>query len=210
MNVLLLADDLQKEELLNSMVNNAIQITSAKTPEDLKSGELFDTCIDLLFENTQKRIDSLKKINAPLTIINSVITPVKDIQQNFIRINGWNTFLNRSVMEASHNNTSLQKKTEQLFLTLGKKTEWVPDIPGFITARVVASIVNEAFFALEEKISTRGEIDVAMKLGTNYPYGPFEWSNKIGLLPIYSLLSVLSREQTRYQPCSLLKQAALA
>ena len=66
------------------------------------------------------------------------------------------------------------------------------------------------FFALEEKVSTEEEIDVAMKTGTNYPYGPFEWSKKIGLRDIYSLLTALSKEQNRYQPSVLLKQTVLA
>ena len=49
-----------------------------------------------------------------------------------------------------------------------------PDIPGFISARVVSMIINEAYFALEEEVSSKEEIDTAMKLGTNYPYGPFD------------------------------------
>jgi 3-hydroxybutyryl-CoA dehydrogenase len=32
----------------------------------------------------------------------------------------------------------------------------------------------------DDEISTKAEIDIAMKLGTNYPYGPFEWSEKSG------------------------------
>ena len=53
--------------------------------------------------------------------------------------------------------------------------------PGFITARVIAMIINEAFFALQENVSSKEEIDTAMRLGTNYPYGPFEWTKLIGI-----------------------------
>jgi 3-hydroxyacyl-CoA dehydrogenase len=42
-------------------------------------------------------------------------------------------------------------------------------------------IINEAYFALEDNVSTKAETDIAMKLGTNYPYGPFEWGQLIGL-----------------------------
>ncbi len=45
----------------------------------------------------------------------------------------------------------------------------------------MAMIINEAWHALAEEVSTKNEIDTAMKLGTNYPYGPFEWAEKIGL-----------------------------
>ena len=41
-------------------------------------------------------------------------------------------------------------------------------------------IINEAFLALQEGVSTKEEINTAMKLGTNYPLGPFEWVEKIG------------------------------
>ena len=37
-----------------------------------------------------------------------------------------------------------------------------------------------AYLALEEHVSTKEEINTAMKLGTNYPFGPFEWANAIG------------------------------
>lgn len=57
---------------------------------------------------------------------------------------------------------------------------------------------------MEEGISTREEIDIAMKLGTNYPYGPFEWTEKIGIQKIASLLYKLSKNQSRYTLSSLL------
>jgi 3-hydroxybutyryl-CoA dehydrogenase len=47
-----------------------------------------------------------------------------------------------------------------------------------------------------------------MKLGTSYPYGPFEWSTKIGLTRIYELLTELSSEDKRYTPAPLLEEEA--
>ena len=84
--------------------------------------------------------------------------------------------------------------------------EWLPDAPGFVSARVISMIINEAFFALEEGVSTPQEIDTAMKLGTAYSYGPFEWSNKIGLQNIVNLLTALSHQNSSYTPNSLLLQ----
>jgi 3-hydroxybutyryl-CoA dehydrogenase len=77
-----------------------------------------------------------------------------------------------------------------------------------ITPRIIAMIINEAYFTLEQKVSTKEEIDLAMKLGTGYPLGPFEWSNRIGLTKVYSLLSRLNLMEPRYQPSALLKQEA--
>jgi 3-hydroxybutyryl-CoA dehydrogenase len=48
-----------------------------------------------------------------------------------------------------------------------------------------------------------------MKLGTNYPYGPFAWGALIGLDKIVSLLQTLGRENPRYESAaSLLKEIA--
>jgi 3-hydroxybutyryl-CoA dehydrogenase len=74
---------------------------------------------------------------------------------------------------------------------------------------VLAMIINEAWFTLGENVSTKQEIDTAMKLGTNYPYGPFEWCNKIGIKNIYSLLKKLSENNARYKPAPLLEKEAI-
>lgn len=47
---------------------------------------------------------------------------------------------------------------------------------GFVFPRTIAQIVNEAFFALEEGVASKEDINRAMKFGVNYPKGPFEWS----------------------------------
>jgi 3-hydroxybutyryl-CoA dehydrogenase len=75
-----------------------------------------------------------------------------------------------------------------------------------IAARVISMIINEAYFALGDKISTKEQIDIAMKLGTNYPYGPFEWSEKIGLQKIYALLKKLREKERRYDIAPLLDE----
>jgi 3-hydroxybutyryl-CoA dehydrogenase len=208
MKVLLLATDKLKEELLSQPVTGDIQLHWIKEPEkNILPG--MDACIDLLFNNKKERIEWLSRLNAPLVVINSVIIPLKEIRDDFIRINGWAGFLERPIIEASAINETLKAKAEQLFSCLGRKTEWVPDVAGFITPRVVATVINEAFLALEENVSVETEIDTAMKLGTNYPYGPFEWGQKIGLQNIHSLLDALSKEQIRYKPSKLLKEKTL-
>ena len=69
-------------------------------------------------------------------------------------------------------------------------------------------IINEAYYTLGAQVSTREEIDIAMKLGTSYPYGPFEWAAKIGLKRIYELLVELSKVDERYTPAPLLAAEA--
>ncbi len=83
-------------------------------------------------------------------------------------------------------------------------------MPGFISASVIAMIINEAYFAKADGVSTEAEIDLAMKLGTNYPYGPFEWAQKIGLKNILNLLTSMSEQNNKYAPSPLLVMAAKA
>jgi 3-hydroxybutyryl-CoA dehydrogenase len=82
---------------------------------------------------------------------------------------------------------------------LNWKYQICADDPGMVSARIISMIVNEAYFALQDNVSTKEEIDIAMKLGTNYPLGPFEWSKKIGLERIYFLLEKLGKKTGRYQ-----------
>ena len=209
MKVLVVANDAQKEELVGS-INEGMDIEWVTSPEGYRSKANFDACIDLLFENNKERVSLLSQLQSPLVIVSSVITPLSEIQEGIIRINGWNTFLKRPVIEAAVSNESVKEKTERIFSGFGKKTEWVPDIAGLVTARIVASVINEAYFALEQEVSSQEEIDTAMKMGTNYPYGPFEWGKKIGLKNIYLLLSRLGKEQKRYEPAALLTKEAIA
>ena len=92
----------------------------------------------------------------------------------------------------------------KLFEHLDKKITVVADEPGFISARIIAMIINEAYFATGDKVSSREDIDTAMKLGTNYPFGPFEWASAIGAANVLALLKQLSKTDKRYEPAPLL------
>ncbi|MEM9298321.1 MAG: 3-hydroxyacyl-CoA dehydrogenase family protein [Bacteroidota bacterium] len=84
----------------------------------------------------------------------------------------------------------------------------VADRVGMVTPRVIAMIINEAFYTLQEGTATKEDIDLGMKLGTNYPYGPFEWMEKIGVQNVYELLESLFEDtkDQRYKISPLLKR----
>jgi len=126
--------------------------------------------------------------------------------KNVVRINGWNGFFENKTWELSG---LISEKHLVVIEALNKKFIVLPDEPGFVAPRVIAMIINEAYFAKDEGVSTELEIDMAMKLGTNYPKGPFEWKNEIGITNIFSLLSVLKIKDKRYQPSSLLVKEAI-
>lgn len=88
----------------------------------------------------------------------------------------------------------------------------VADGPGLVRARVVCCLINEAVSALMEGIASAEDIDLAMKLGTNYPYGPLEWADIIGLDTVLGVVDGLFREwgDDRYRPSPLLRRMVAA
>jgi 3-hydroxybutyryl-CoA dehydrogenase len=121
-------------------------------------------------------------------------------------INGWAYFLQQHNWELAGQITPAITAIAEI---LGKTITPVADQPGFITPRVIAMIINEAYFALEDGVSSREEIDTAMKMGTNYPYGPFEWANLLGKHNLCQLLQQLAKVDVRYNPAPILIKEAL-
>jgi 3-hydroxybutyryl-CoA dehydrogenase len=70
----------------------------------------------------------------------------------------------------------------------GPWDEWTG---GFVCARVVACLINEGFCAVGEGVASAEDVDVAMRLGTNWPKGPFEWARECGVELILRTLGAL-------------------
>ncbi|QLQ05690.1 MAG: hypothetical protein HZY76_06125 [Anaerolineae bacterium] len=56
-----------------------------------------------------------------------------------------------------------------------------PALATAVQRRILACIINEAYYALGEGVATADDIDTAMRLGTNYPRGPLAWGEALGL-----------------------------
>jgi 3-hydroxybutyryl-CoA dehydrogenase len=205
MKIAVVADEDLKEELMAQGLSPDAEV---KWLKEINPEQDIEAYIDLSVTHNAKRIEELKKLSPALVIINSVTATLSELPQNFVRINGWPTFLKRPIAEVACINEENKETTEKVFACFNKTIEWVTDIPGFISARVVSMIINEAYFTLQDEVSSKEEIDIAMKLGTNYPYGPFEWSKKIGLIKVNELLSKLAETDSRYEPAALLKKEA--
>jgi 3-hydroxybutyryl-CoA dehydrogenase len=208
MKIVVLGNENEVAELTSGYTGDSITLIRTNTAEEFILHPDVDAYFDLAFENTVERTALLTQLLPKVVFINSVVESIAEPGSSFIRINGWSGFMKRTLIEASCSNESLKADAEKIAIALNKTIDWVADIPGFVSARVVSMIINEAYFALQENVSTKEEIDIAMKLGTNYPYGPFEWSEKIGLKNIYSLLNELSKANSRYQPATLLEKEA--
>lgn len=129
----------------------------------------------------------------------------------FAGFNGMAGFLLNTSLEVS-----LFEKEDEHFLSefLGSMNisyAVVSDRVGMVTPRIICMIINEAYYTVEEKTATREDIDLAMKLGTNYPYGPFEWCARIGIKEVYELLAAIHSDTNDdcYKICPLLEREYL-
>jgi 3-hydroxybutyryl-CoA dehydrogenase len=76
---------------------------------------------------------------------------------------------------------------------LGFRPLEVADSPGLVVARTVAMLVNEAADAVLQGVCTTESADAAMKLGVNYPRGPFEWLRAWNRAEVIRILEALDR-----------------
>lgn len=205
MNITVLLNTHQQEEWEKKGSGTAtVRFIDSLTHWDGQDADVF---IDLLY--TPGTLYTMLPATTTL-LVNAVVSTCSELPAGAIRLNAWPGFLQRSVTELATADTAGRQKAVAVMNALGWQYQWAPDIPGMITAPVIAMIINEGWFALEEGVSTPEEIDTAMKLGTNYPYGPFEWCKKIGAAHILGLLKRLALSDKRYMPATLLQQEVQA
>jgi len=83
--------------------------------------------------------------------------------------------------------------------------------PSTIAERVTLAIVNEAYRTLGDGVATEDDIDRAMRLGANHPFGPFEWTRRNGLHEVVVMLDALSDEDAdTFRPALTLLRATRA
>ena len=109
-------------------------------------------------------------------------------------LNAWVGFIDQPTWEVSALDPSQAAILTEALARAGIGTHFVEDHVGLVAPRVLAMILNEAHFMLQEGLATETDIDIAMKAGVNYPFGPFEWTQRIGIRDLYELLTALRDE----------------
>lgn len=99
---------------------------------------------------------------------------------------------------------------EPYLAALGLPLLRVGDGPGGVFPRVLATLVNEAAFACGEGVATPEDVDTAMRLGTNHPFGPFTWAERVGIRTLVGILEGLQvyYGEERYRTAPWLRRAA--
>lgn len=95
------------------------------------------------------------------------------------------------------------------FQALGKEVSVIKDVAGLIVMRTLAMLANEGADAVFQQVCSIEDVDTAMKGGVNYPKGPMEWADEIGIDTIYTTLKGLSQTygEDRYRMSALIIKA---
>lgn len=162
-----------------------------------------------------------KEISPQFPILTSSITLTVTEQASWIKnkyrlvgISALPSIIDKPIVEIAPTVYTPKETIEavaRFYALLGKEIEIVQDRIGMVFPRIICQTINETFFAINEDIATPNEIDIALKGGFNFPMGPIQWAETIGLKQVYSVLSAIQNDlgEERYRVSPLLKQMAI-
>jgi 3-hydroxybutyryl-CoA dehydrogenase len=214
MKILLRGEKIVTNELKQKLTTAEVtEIQDSDNPKiDLS---VFDMIFDLSIDensNALKYYASLKNMPVFVGAVKTQLAAVanlygREILCTLIGINDLPTFINRSLAEVSLLNKTDEPTLQQIMLNLGWEYKLVQDRVGMVTPRIIMMIINEACYTLQEGTASMQDIDTSMKLGTNYPFGPFEWADRIGIKHVYETLKAVydDTHDERYKVCPMLK-----
>lgn len=212
------------EELLLLCRDNGLPAELHAAPSKVPASTelIVETCAGVAEEKKQL-IQTLDGILSPSSVILTSSlrfspTQIASWTKNPERIVGFATFYpvkERKMIELSWGLKTAEKSAqaaEEFFKRLGKETIQVREGAGLIFPRILSLIINEAARSLSEGVAEAEEIDVAMRLGVNYPTGPLQWADQVGLDEVLAVLEGLHDEtgDDRYRPAPLLKRMVQA
>ncbi len=172
----------------------------------------------------QKRINIeniSKAVSETTSILSSSITVTATEQASWIigrhrlvGISALPAFVEKPLVEVAPTIYSPKETVEvvqRFFNSIGKEIEIVQDRIGMIMPRIICQLINDAIYAINEDVASPQDIDNIAKSGLNFPSGPIELIEKIGIQQIYSVLKALQNElpEERYRIAPLLKQISL-
>lgn len=217
MNILVIGDSINLEEC-KAKFGGMHQYLLKQDHLDLELNSVH-LVFDFLVEEDPFQIEGFFDNPSTPLFINTAkvsLTEISNLTNHQVRstvfgFNGLPTFLHRDVLEVSVLRKEDEKELQKICDSLSTDYLVVEDRIGLVTPRIICMIINEAYYTVQEGTATREDIDKAMKLGTNYPFGPFEWSERIGIRHVYELLEAVYNDthDERYKICPLLKKEYL-
>jgi 3-hydroxybutyryl-CoA dehydrogenase len=183
-----------------------------------------DLALELTNIGTEAKQRNLIELDAILTartpIISSSVTVSVSEQSSWLRhpqrlmgIGALPSLLEGGLIEFARSSVTdegVLKSADQFAKQLGKESAHVQDSVGLVLPRILCMLVNEAYFALTENVALPDDIDTAMRLGTNYPLGPVEWAERLGVQQVQAVMMALHRTlgEDRYRVAPMLQRTA--
>jgi 3-hydroxybutyryl-CoA dehydrogenase len=105
------------------------------------------------------------------------------------------------------------RRVREVSAKLGKDTVLCKkDSPGFIVNRILVPALNEAIFLVQEGVAEPEDIDKAIRLGLNWPMGPLQLLDYVGLDTTFNITQVFMNEfqDSKYRASPLLREMVRA
>ena len=187
-----------------------------------------DIVIEAIIENLETKRETYRQLDAickPETVFASNTSSIsitemmtatsQDRQLRFIGLHFFNPVPLMKLVEVVRTvltDEAVYDEALKFGEQLGKVTVRATDRSGFIVNRLLVPYMLDAVRALEEGVGSIVDIDNAMKLGLNYPMGPFTLGDFVGLDTTYYIAEIMFNEyrEKRFAPPPLLKRMVLA
>ncbi len=223
-NIAIVGDSPLAEELFRLCQEKGFSARLTAAPGEIHgTPDLVVETFASVAEEKQRVIGALDATLSPsCAILTSCLrfstTQIASMAHHPERILGFATFYpiaEKKVIELSAGLKTQEQSTregEAFFQRLGKETTRVREGAGLIFPRILSLLINEAVHTLSEGVAAADEIDLAMRLGVNYPSGPLHWADQVGLDEVLAVLEGLQQEtgDDRYRPAPLLKRMVQA
>lgn len=185
--------------------------------EDVKDAELIIEAVPEKIELKKSIFEQVDKLANPDAIIvsNTSGLSVSEMAAATMRPNkvmGVHFFYPAPVMKlvelvrgiATDDDT--YEKVKEFTASIKKTTVDAPEYPGFMVNRILVPMQNEAAFMVMEGCSPE-DVDTAMKLGCNFPMGPLELTDFVGVDIMLGTMKGLYEgfRDSKYRPCPLLE-----
>ncbi|MFA6261672.1 MAG: 3-hydroxyacyl-CoA dehydrogenase family protein [Bacteroidia bacterium] len=216
MKILVRGEKIRSEELKLKLANLNAASWTCIDDTDLISTNVadFDIIFDLNFDDHSHQIQYMSQAEGKIVFVSAAKIQLASVMQNLhlenltlIGINALPGFINRKLAEVTIPHRDQMEKLDQAMKLLQWEYKQVDDRVGMVTPRIIFMIINEACYTVQEGTASMQDIDTSMKLGTNYPFGPFEWADRIGIRNVYETLDAMytDTKDERYKICALLK-----
>lgn len=206
----IITKELQKSVDKGKITADEAQATLARITTTTSLAEAAATA-DLVIENVPevletkwevfRQLDAICPAHTILATDTSAksISEIASVTKRPDRVIGMHFFNPAHVMKLVEINLGMETSeetcriAEEVAKKMGKETIRVNESPGFVVTRLNAVLANEAFKMVMEGVATPADIDKACRLGLNYPMGPFELIDLVGLDTRLRIMEELQR-----------------